>query len=198
MNKYVYSLSAEQCEQLYQGLHYLHMDELRSLADTFQLATKGTKKQLINRLFARVKGTLPPKEPVIPSVSCAKKGGQYPVAPDTLMLYGAYKNSHEQRALFKQLVGDHFHFTAYGVDWLKEQWAAGKPPTYQQFADYWQNQYVERSTGASESKEEWAYIKFLQEYSLLHSDATAYEMKQAWHVQRSAQKDIVWQLLHLK
>lgn len=58
----------------------------------------------------------------------------------------------------KKLIGDYFHFTAFGVDWVDERWMDGNPPTYQEFVDMWRAEYKRRQETPANPKEEWAYI----------------------------------------
>ena len=68
------------------------------------------------------------------------------------MLKGGYKNDLKTRIFFKSIIGDYFHFTAFGIDWLKEQWMKGEPPTYKKFADMWTKEYAYREANGSSQK----------------------------------------------
>ena len=50
-----------------------------------------------------------------------RKGKKYPLQPKTKILIGAYKNDLATRLFFKELIGDHFHFTTFGIDWINER-----------------------------------------------------------------------------
>ncbi len=189
-------LTADQLQELYTALHYCSMGELKNFCHQFNSDSNGTKKKLIMRLYNKACGKLPENEVPIPAASRPVKGVSYPVRPETLMVYGVYKHSHEQRALFKQLVGDHFHFTAFGVDYLKERWRLGMPPTYQEFADFWQEEYSKRILEPVEPKEEWAYIRFVQRYLEQHPDAVRTTVTAAWKEFRIQQVVVVQKLLH--
>ncbi|XVN42631.1 MAG: hypothetical protein RCG15_08655 [Candidatus Rickettsia vulgarisii] len=65
------------------------------------------------------------------------RGVVYHLHPNTLMLKGSYKNDLRNRQFFKQLIGEHFHFTAIAIDWLNDRWMQGlpPPPTYQEFLE---------------------------------------------------------------
>lgn len=184
-------------KQLYEDLHYLHMSELKELCLTFNIAGVGVKKVLIDRLMIVFGGKSSEHHghKNIPTVSRAKKGIVYPIAPDALMLYGSYKNSYEQRFFFKKLIGNHFHFTAYGIDWLRGRWVAGNPPTYQEFADYWQQEYERRKTVQVKPKDEWAYINFVQRYYQEYPLAPQDVVMVAWNKERQHRKDRVVGLL---
>lgn len=76
------------------------------------------------------------------------------------------------------------YFTAFGIDWIKNRWLQGDPPTYQEFAKFWQQEYIRRKKVKSTSKEEWAYITFLQQVKEQYPDITKEKMLAMWHVLR--------------
>ena len=110
------------------------------------------------------------------------------------MLAGAYKNDLKTRLFFKELVGPHFHFTAYGIDWLEEHWYKGKPPTYNEFAVFWQKEHERRVHKPETPKKEWAYLNFLQHYKEKNPDAPKNEMLDAWARER---KNAVYSVMTL-
>ncbi len=61
-----------------------------------------------------------------------------------MILKGSYKNDLKTRLFFKNIVGDHFHFTAFGIDWINEKWMEGNPPTYRDYATMWQSEVDRR------------------------------------------------------
>ena len=113
-----------------------------------------------------------------------QKGKEYPLDGQTYILFGAYKNDLKTRLFMKKLVGEHFHFTAFGQDWMKKKWYDGKPPTYAEFAAYWSAEYLKRKQGMTQPKDEWAYIKFIKEYIRKNPNATKEEILQKWFVIR--------------
>ena len=151
-----------QLNKLKDALNFLHVEELRDLCSKFCFINKGKKIVLIARIVHFIKTGEVIHEPKIPAISCAKRGHVYPLLPDTVILKGAYKNDLRTRLFFKQLIGEHFHFTAFGIDWLNDCWMSGNPPTYQAFADMWQARYLRRKSVGSDPKIEWAYINFTQ------------------------------------
>jgi hypothetical protein len=112
------------------------------------------------------------------------------------MLYGTYKNDVATRNFFKQIIGNHFHFTAQGVDWLREQWLKGTPPTYADFANEWQAEYERNKTQKRPPKQEWAYIRFVQEYMQQSPHASKKEVTSAWKVMRQEFVNRVFTLLN--
>lgn len=184
--------------QLHSALLYLKMHQLTAICKKLDLESTGKKGELIERITTYIatgkKITLPP----IPEVSKAQRGKTYPLAPEVLILYGSYANDLATRNFFKQLIGDHFHFTAYGIDWLNERWMAGHPPTYQEFASFWEVERIRRKKTKPNPKEEWAYINFLQDYYAQHPHATKNEATVAWKVKQQEMVKLVWQMLELK
>lgn len=101
------------------------------------LSTKGSKPQLIKKIFYFFETGKKLEEQKIPLISKIQKGAVPSLHPNSLMLHGAYKNDLKTRLFFKKIIGEHFHFTAFGIDWLKRRWLEGRPPTYQEFAEMW-------------------------------------------------------------
>jgi hypothetical protein len=173
------------------ALNFLHVDELKKLCIQFHLSDKNKKAALIVTLVHFIKTGEILSKPTIPSISRAKYGQIYSLQPNTFMLYGAYKNDLKARLFFKQLIGDYFHFTAYGIDWLNERWMSGNPPTYQEFADMWQLEYLRRKNMGSNPKEEWAFINFTQQLIRDYPHASHPFIIDAWKKEREKQVMIV-------
>lgn len=181
-------LSQNDHVELKEALSYMHVNELKLQLELLQLSSKGfNKKELVERLvhYAVTGEELPPLE--IPAISKAKRGAPYFLAPQERMLYGSYKNDLATRNFFKQIIGDHFHFTAQGLDWLRERWLAGKAPTYKEFAKEWQDEYERNKQQKRAPKQEWAYIRFVQEYIKQFPEASKAEVIDAWETRRQEQ-----------
>lgn len=172
-------------QELYDSLHYLKMAELKKLCLELHLQSNGTKVELIQRIMHFFEKGIVLKPVEIPEASRAKKNQLYPLQANTLMLFGAYKNDAQTRAFFKTLIGNHFHFTAFGIDWLKMRWQRGNPPTYQEFAHLWQKEVALRKEQKPQPKKEWAYITFVQQYIEKHPSALKDEILQAWNAVRA-------------
>ncbi|HEV2600822.1 MAG TPA: hypothetical protein VGT41_00855 [Candidatus Babeliales bacterium] len=178
-------LSHDELIQLQEALAYLHVEELKVQLEQLQLSPRGfNKHELICRLmhYATTGQELPPLQ--IPTVSKAVRGIVYPLTPNTRMLYGTYKNDLATRNFFKQLIGPHFNFTAQGIDWLREQWLAGNPPTYAEFTQEWQAEYERNKKEKRPPKQEWAYIRFVQRYMEQCLTASKKEVLNAWNEKR--------------
>lgn len=174
-------LSQPEQIELKEALSHMHVAELKKELAHLGLSIKGfNKKELIDRLmhYAVTGKEIPPLE--IPAISKAQRGMHYPLTPTTPMLFGSYKNDLATRLFFKQLIGNHFHYTAYGIDWLREQWLAGNPPTYAGFAHEWQAEYERNQQNKRAPKQEWALIRFCQGYIQDCPNATKDEVLAAW------------------
>lgn len=156
---------------LEKSLLFLHVKELKSSAEKLGIAVAGNKGAMIEAIvhYVRTGKELPGLQ--IPKNSCALRGQVYKLSADARMLKGAYKNDLKTRLFFKSLIGEHFHFTAFGVDWIEECWLKGLPPTYQEFATMWQAEYERRKKVPATPKKEWAYINFVK--ALLKEQPTA-------------------------
>jgi hypothetical protein len=153
--------------QLEKSLNYLHVAELKDYCNHFNLSIRGKKNALILRIIHFLKTGEKIDVPKYSTVSCAKVRQIIELKPSALMLKGSYKNDLKTRLFFRRLIGDYFHFTAFGIDWLEELWMQGKPPTYQEFADMWKQEYAFRKKNGSTPKAEWAYINLVKRYCKL-------------------------------
>jgi len=176
---------------LSESLKYLHVDELKFYCDRLELSIKGKKMILIDRIIHFIKTGEKIESPNYPRSSCVKKNSLKELKPDASILKGAYKNDLKTRLFFKSLVGEHFHFTAFGIDWLENRWMLGLPPTYQEFADMWQKEYTLRKENRSNPKEEWAYINFVKNYLILKPSSTLKEILKQWNMERNNHKNKV-------
>lgn len=185
----------QQLTSLKAALLFFHVAELRDLCLQLSLPKVGTKISLVCRIVHFVSTGQIITEPLVPAVSRAKRGVVYALQPDAFMLKGAYKNDLKTRIFFKQLIGEYFHFTAFGIDWLHERWLNGNPPTYQEFADMWRAEYDRRKKYGSTPKEEWAYINFTQNFLQENAHATREMLNAAWEQERVLRKVVAQEIL---
>lgn len=182
---------SEALTTLRESLLFLHVAELRALATQLGIPETGNKRVLIMRVLHFLATGEIITQPPYPKASCAPRGKQHSLESNALMLKGAYKNDLKTRLFFKKLIGKHFHFTAFGIDWLEERWQAGNPPTYAEFAIMWQGEYERRKAHPTAPKEEWAYINFVQAYLQLHPDTTQKNILATWQTERQKHKQRV-------
>ena len=180
---------------LRKSLLFFHVDELKELCTTLQLPNNGTKISLIGRIIHFLETGKIISAPRIPVISKAIKGHFYPLLPNTLMLSGSYKNDLKTRMFFKQLIGEHFHFTAYGIDWLNNRWIIANPPSYQEFATMWQAEHLRRKTNPAAPKDEWAYINFVQLFIKENPTASQQTIHAAWDIERKKQKETAFTII---
>ena len=173
-------LSIKQQELLFEDLYYLTMPQLRGWCEHFKLPKTGKKVFLIDLLKHYLQTGELLVKPVIPSVSRAKRGLPLELRPDAHILYGSYKNDLRTRLFLKSLVGKHFHYTAHGIDWINERWMEGKPPTYKEFARFWQKEYEARKINKRPPKKEWKLINFALGYAQKHPNASRDQVMQVW------------------
>lgn len=176
---------------LQDSLYYLHVGELKDYCNQLDLSVKGKKVFLINRIMHFIKTGKKIDLPKYPSNSIFKGKNFLPPSKEGLMLKGSYKNDLKTRLFFKGIIGQHFHFTAFGIDWLESAWMNGKPPTYQEFADMWVKEYEFRKTHGSTPKEEWAYINFVKQYLVDYPGATRNKILESWQIKRQNHKNLV-------
>jgi hypothetical protein len=174
-----------------QSLNFLHVDELKDLCEELSLHNKGVKRDLVSRIVQFIETGEKSVSPKLPQNSRAKSGQIYEMTENSLMLKGAYKNDLKTRIFFKQLIGNYFHFTAFGIDWLNERWMEGNPPTYQEFANMWRAEYQRRKLTPAAPKEEWAYINFVQAYLKTFPNSPREDVNASWERERQKHKTYV-------
>jgi len=185
----------DEVSKVKKSLLFLHVQELKNIARRLLLSDKGIKTELIERVvhFIETGERLAPKK--FPLLSCARRGQIYELALQEPMLKGAYKNDLKTRLFFKKHIGSHFHFTAFGIDWLNEQWMNGSPPTYQEFAAMWELEYARRKEVPAVPKAEWAYINFVQGFVKLNPHARREDILIAWERERAWHKELVYKTI---
>jgi hypothetical protein len=186
MNNYKLELS-----NLQNSMNYLHVRELKAYCEKFGLSLKGKKSTLIYRVIHFLKTGEKLEIAKYPINSISKSNKDYTPKPRDLILKGLYKNDLKTRLFFKSIIGQHFHFTAFGVDWLEQRWIDGNPPTYQEFANMWSKEYVLRKTNGSNPKAEWAYITFVKNYLAKHAQVSRTELLKQWELERLRHKSLV-------
>ena len=178
-------------DQLHASLHYLHVSELRIYCENLYLSIKGKKIDLINRIIHFLNTSEKIDLAKYPAHSIAQDRNNNVISANVLMLKGAYKNDLKTRIFFKEIIGQHFHFTAFGIDWLESRWMEGSPPTYQEFADMWVKEYEFRKTYGSTPKAEWAYINFVKRYLNENPGASRNKILDDWEAERTKHKGLV-------
>jgi len=147
---------------LQDALHYMQVAELKQASLMLSLPDTGKKTELIERILVFIKEGQIKTVSLFPAQSRAKNYPFQALSLSSLILHGSYKNDLKTRNFFKQLIGPHFHFTAFGIDWLNNRWLQGKPPTYQEFADFWIQETHRRKQEGTTPKDEWMFIRFIQ------------------------------------
>jgi len=195
MPKPIDTLSSQERKEFFDALYFLKIAELEDLAAYLQVPINGPKGEIIDRITHYLTtGTLLPIKP-LPEISKAKKNHTYPLKQEALILFGSYKNDAKTREFFKKLIGPHFHFTSFGIDWINERWKDGNPPTYQEFATMWQAESEKRKKQPVQPKKEWALINFTQRYIADHPYASKQEAMKAWKIARAEKVALVHTLV---
>jgi len=178
------------------ALNHMNMKELKGECRSLGIRLTGRKGDMINGILGLVRGTKKPIANSIPHKCQARPARIYSLKRQTLILCGSYKNNDATRDFLKSLVGPHFHFTAFGQDWIRRRWAKGKPPTYAGFARAWQQEYLRRrSCKTARPKKEWAYLNFVQRFGKKNSVIDRNELASEWKAQRAAQAALAQRIL---
>ena len=178
-------LSDQDKTELESALNYMKMEELKKFCEKHSLSVSGKKGPLIQRILHYLKTNERIDEPEIPAISRAPKGAISELKPGALILHGLYKNDPRTKAFMKTLVGERFHFTAFGQDWIQERQLAGNPPTYRDFASFWEEEMKNRQNPdyKANPKAEWAYLNFAQRYKAEHGNER--DVGSAWNKLRA-------------
>lgn len=178
-------LNNEDISLLADALLYMNMTQLRDICTLLSLPSTEKKAQLIEIIIYFIRFGSVLKLPEIPPKSRSTQYPYQPLSSTSLMLFGSYKNDAASREFFKKLIGPHFHFTAFGIDWLNDRWLQGNPPTYQEFVDYWIHETKERKKFKVDPKKEWAFIRFLQRMQTEQPNLIQKELMKEWKQLRS-------------
>ena len=178
-------------ENIKNSLLYFHVSELKNLCVKLKLQESGKKIILIKNILYFLETGKIQYKPKIPDVSKAKSGQKIALEKNQLILKGSYKNDLKTRNFFKEMIGNHFHFTAFGIDWIENLWLEGKPPTYLEFANMWKFEYEKRQKSGSSPKEEWMLIRFCQNYVKNHPSSSKQQMMESWKLERKKNLKIV-------
>lgn len=173
-------LNKQEKDDLFDAFNYMNMSEIKELCKRYSISASGKKGEILDRLkyFLTTGKILLPE--ILPEISIAKPGKIYPIAPNTKILKGAYKNNSETRSFFKKLIGENFHFTSFGQDWILKCWQEGRPPTYAKFAKFWQKEYSFRKKSEANPKNEWAYLTFIKKNQKENPKASKRTISKAW------------------
>lgn len=189
------TFSTSEQETLHNALHFMKMDELRNVCYMLGIIETGKKAALIKRIMTFVTTGKIVQPIAIPPESQAKNYPPQPLKLSSLILHGGYKNDLATRTFFKKIIGSHFHFTAYGIDWIEERWLASNPPTYQEFVDYWTEETNRRKNQKVDPKDEWRFIRFVQEMNNKSPNIPHDEIMRAWKQEQTKQAATVLALL---
>lgn len=188
-------ISKKAKDNLFEALNYMKMTEIKEFCHKHSIPSSGKKGEILERIkqYLTTGQILLPKP--IPDSSKAKAGKLYVLAGNAKILKGAYKNDLATRKFFKKMIGEHFHFTSYGQDWILKHWLAGKPPAYAQFAKYWQKEYLLRKKSDANPKKEWAYLNFIKKFKKNYPSAKKNEIAIKWEQARKEYVSIAKKIL---
>lgn len=190
-------ISDEQLSQLQESLKFLNISELKDICKILDISCKGKKLFMVTCILTFLKTGEVLSEPDIPFVSTVPKRQKIPLSLDSLILKGNYKNDLKTRHFFKSIIGEHFHFTAFAIDWINERWLEGNPPTYKEYAQMWVEETARRKKYGSKPKEEWAYINLVQKLKAVNPSISREEIINEWNIARRKNKRIVQDILSI-
>ena len=167
------------------SIYFLKVSELKQLLTDAGIKPSGSKQSMINSLIAYANGdSTRPSALQLSDAERAlrKKANQYD--PTVFIVPGVYTNNRKNRKRFHSLIGHHISYTTYGMDWIKDRWAEGTCPTYQAFAEFWQEEYLRRkNNGAFKSKQTLQRVQFFR--AMKDRNLSKGELEDAWARERA-------------
>src|SRR5271170_1376815 len=94
-------LTSQEINELDTSLHYCKVDELKTICDQLNILPKGQKAHLIASIMHFIKSGKQLSQKTIPTSSRKQLGKNYPLAPDTHITYGDFKNDLATRMFLK-------------------------------------------------------------------------------------------------
>lgn len=187
-------LNQKNLQALESAIYFLKVTELKQLCESHALCAKGSKQDLINTLLCFAKGegaaTL---NAIQSSAEKSLRANADNFDESIYMVPGKYRNNRASRTILTELIGRHFTFTAYGMDWVKAEWHAGRCPSYLEFADYWQTEYERRKArGDFASKQTLQRVNFFR--TMKEKNLSREALEAAWAKKRAEQAAIALSL----
>lgn len=182
-------------EALETAIYFLKVPELKALIAEANLTGGSSKQAMINELLAFARGESydhAQDKPQHTMRELKEMGKQYD--PEQYIVPGVYTNSSHYRARFQEMIGSHFSYTVYGMDWIKAQWQSGSCPTFESFAVYWQQEYERRQqTDDFKSPRTLQRVNFFRKMKGQNLSKTALE--KAWYDERQRQAELAQRIL---
>ena len=101
MKKLFPLLSQNELEHLRHALYFLKVGDLKKACNLLAISEDGKKGQLAERIVTYVQSGTQLELKKMPAQSLAKNHKPQPLAPQSLMLHGGYKNDAQTRAFLK-------------------------------------------------------------------------------------------------
>ncbi len=178
------------------SLCYLHMTELKEMCRQLHISLAGDKNECIERIVKYVRVEVEASAAPLPAISVAQRNMAYPLDPSTRIVSGGFKNDEPTRLFLQKLIGPHFRFTGFGQQWIKGRWYAGNPPTYHEFAVFWQRGYLAEQEKKASPNKEWAYLNFVKKYHKKNPGAEPQLLAQEWQKYRAGHRQKALDLLN--
>jgi len=195
MTDSVYVMTPHEQKSFLNALNYFLEAELVQLSLQLGLPATGLRHEIIERIYRLITTPTTASRRALPPISLAQEGATYPLNKKTLIVKGGYNTNAATKNFLKRLAGDDFYFSPASQDWIALRWQQGKPPTYEEFARYWQSEKVQKEQVKSAPPEDWAYETFKQQFMIKNGAATQEELADAWQKLRNKQVALVAEVL---
>ncbi len=176
------------------SIYYLKVEELGQICAALTVSPRGAKGTLAKRILNAV-GVADEDGRAI-STGRETRFSRYTgeLDPETHILPGHYTNGPKMRAKLRTMIGDHFSFTNYGMEWIRERWLEESYPSFTEFASFWQGEYNRRRAGGEfESLVTNARVRFFR--AMEGQGLSRDDLERAWQNERRSHVETVSQIL---
>lgn len=185
-------MKAADKKKLKEAIYFLKVEELKQLIVQLNLGKPtGRKNDLIVTILSHFK--IKAQDHTVLGDYKLPNKHKANVTSETHIIPGKYTNGKKSREIFKELIGEHFHFTVYGMEWIKKCWEAEIYPSYNEFSQFWESEYHRRKSGSDfKSLSTNRRVVFFR----ANKGLGKVELEAKWELERARNVAIVKNILH--
>ena len=157
---------------------YWLKQELIDFCKKHKIYTSGAKADLTKRIKSFLeKGIV---ENVVKNKSYKNRDSDKDIRLDTKVIN--YKNDLKTRFFFKKHIGNHFHFTAHLMKFIKNKHETGKEITYEDLIKEWKDEYKRKQNPDYKTKigKTFEYNQFIRDFFTNNKGKKLSDAIRAW------------------